>query len=270
MSTAAAATPMSRGAMVADEVAHAGTSAIAGKSATGTISVRNLWHEYGSKIVLERVSLDVAPGSFVSITGPSGCGKSTFLRILLGQQRPSRGQILLDGAPLAPEPGPDRGVVFQRYSSFPHLSVLDNVALGLEFERAPIFGRLFGAARRRAREEAAQYLDEVGLAAEASNYPHALSGGMRQRLSIAQALIRRPKVLLLDEPFGALDPGTRESMHELVLKLWKECGMTIFLVTHDIREGFKLGTRLLVFDKVRDDPHEPERYGATITYDIAL
>jgi NitT/TauT family transport system ATP-binding protein len=270
MSTAVTAAPIARDAIRAEEDAIAGASAIAGRSPTGTISVRNLWHEYGSKVVLERVSLDVAPGSFVSITGPSGCGKSTFLRILLGQQRPSRGEILLDGEPLTPEPGPDRGVVFQRYSSFPHLSVLDNVALGLEFERAPLLGRLFGAARRRAREEAAQYLDEVGLAAEAENYPHALSGGMRQRLSIAQALIRRPKVLLLDEPFGALDPGTRESMHELVLKLWKECGMTIFLVTHDIREGFKLGTRLLVFDKVRDDPHEPERYGATITYDIAL
>jgi NitT/TauT family transport system ATP-binding protein len=239
-------------------------------SAPGTIVVRNLWHEYGSKIVLERVSLDIAPGSFVSITGPSGCGKSTFLRILLGQQKPSRGQVLLDGEPLAAEPGPDRGVVFQRYSSFPHLTVLDNVALGLELERARMLGRLFGAARRRAREEARGYLEEVGLAAEADNYPHALSGGMRQRLSIAQALIRRPKVLLLDEPFGALDPGTRESMHELVTRLWKECGMTVFLVTHDIREGFKLGTRLLVFDRVRDDPQAPERFGATITYDIGL
>jgi NitT/TauT family transport system ATP-binding protein len=236
----------------------------------GTIAVRNLWHEYGSKVVLERVNLDVAPGSFVSITGPSGCGKSTFLRILLGQQKPSRGKVLLDGEPLASEPGPDRGVVFQRYSSFPHLSVLDNVALGLELERAPLFGRLFGSARRRAREEALGYLEEVGLAGEAGNYPHALSGGMRQRLSIAQALIRKPKVLLLDEPFGALDPGTRESMHELVTRLWKECGMTIFLVTHDIREGFKLGTRLLVFDRARDDPQAPERFGATITYDIAL
>jgi NitT/TauT family transport system ATP-binding protein len=236
----------------------------------GTITVRNLWHEYGSKVVLERVNLDVAPGSFVSITGPSGCGKSTFLRILLGQQKPSRGKILLDGEPLASEPGPDRGVVFQRYSSFPHLSVLDNVGLGLELERAPLLGRLFGSARRRAREEALAYLEEVGLAAEANNYPYALSGGMRQRLSIAQALICRPKVLLLDEPFGALDPGTRESMHELVTRLWKECGMTIFLVTHDIREGFKLGTRLLVFDRARDDPQAPERFGATITYDIAL
>jgi NitT/TauT family transport system ATP-binding protein len=271
--SAVAASVAAGGESVAEEAAYekatSASSAVAAK-APGTIAVRNLWHEYGSKIVLERVSLDVAPGSFVSITGPSGCGKSTFLRILLGQQKPSRGQVLLDGKPLAAEPGPDRGVVFQRYSSFPHMTVLDNVALGLEFERSWMLGRLFGAARSRAREEARGYLEEVGLAAEADNHPHALSGGMRQRLSIAQALIRKPKVLLLDEPFGALDPGTRESMHELVTRLWKECGMTVFLVTHDIREGFKLGTRLLVFDRVRDDPHAPERFGATITYDIAL
>jgi NitT/TauT family transport system ATP-binding protein len=235
-----------------------------------TISIRNLWHEYGSKIVLESINLEIAPKTFCSVTGPSGCGKSTFLRILLGQQSASRGTVLLDGEPLSAEPGPDRGVVFQRYSVFPHLSVLDNVALGLEFERAPRFGRLFGSARREARAEAAHYLDAVGLGSDAGAYPHQLSGGMRQRLSIAQALIRRPKVLLLDEPFGALDPGTKDSIHELVLRLWEETGMTVFLVTHDIREGFKLGTRLLVFDKVRIDPQAPERYGATITYDIAL
>jgi NitT/TauT family transport system ATP-binding protein len=239
-------------------------------STSGTIKVRGLWHEYGSKIVLESVNLDIAAKSFCSITGPSGCGKSTFLRILLGQQAPTRGHVYLDGQPLPSEPGPDRGVVFQRYSAFPHLTVLDNVALGLEFARSRWLGRLFGAARREAREEAMHYLAEVGLDADAARHPHELSGGMRQRLSIAQALFRRPKVLLLDEPFGALDPGTRDSIHELVLRLWEECGMTIFLVTHDIREAFKLGTRVLVFDKVRDDPHEPERFGATVTYDLTL
>jgi len=240
-----------------------------GRNGSRGICVRNLWHEYGSKIVLERVSLAIEPGTFCAITGPSGCGKSTFLRILLGQQRASRGTVLLDGEPLRCEPGPDRGVVFQRYSVFPHLSVLDNVALGLELERAPRLGRLFGSARRSACDEALRYLEAVGLSADAAAYPHQLSGGMRQRLSIAQALIRKPKVLLLDEPFGALDPGTKEAIHELVLRLWKETGMTILMVTHDIREGFKLATRLLVFDKVRVDPHAPERYGATVTYDIA-
>ena len=234
------------------------------------ISIRNLWHSYGDKIILERVNLDVAPRSFCSIAGPSGCGKSTFLRLLMAQEQPTRGTIEIGGAPLPPEPGPDRGVVFQRYSVFPHLTVLQNVTLGLEFERAPILGRLFGRARRQAEEEAGHYLECVGLTGARHLHPHALSGGMRQRLSIAQALIRKPKVLLLDEPFGALDPGTKSAIHELVLRLWEETGMTVFLVTHDLSEGFSLGTRLLVFDKVRHDPHAPDRFGATLTYDLPI
>jgi NitT/TauT family transport system ATP-binding protein len=110
----------------------------------------------------------------------------------------------------------------------------------------------------------------VGLARERDTYPHALSGGMRQRLSLAQALIRQPRILLLDEPFAALDPGTKDSIHELVLELWEESGMTIFLVTHDLREGFKLGTRLLILERLRVDPQAPERFGATITYDLKV
>jgi NitT/TauT family transport system ATP-binding protein len=234
------------------------------------ISVRNLWHEYGNKVVLERISFEVEPRSFCALAGPSGCGKSTFLRLLLAQERPTRGEIEIDGEPLAPEPGRDRGVVFQRYSVFPHLTCIDNVLLGLEFARSRFFGRLFGRARQRAREEAAHYLEEVGLGAERDTCPHMLSGGMRQRLSIAQALITKPKVLLLDEPFGALDAGTKDSIHQLVLRLWEETGMTIFMVTHDLSEGFKLGSRLLVFDKLRVDPQAPERYGATLTYDVPL
>jgi NitT/TauT family transport system ATP-binding protein len=234
------------------------------------ISVKNLWHEYGNKVVLERISFEVEPRSFVALAGPSGCGKSTFLRLLLAQECPTRGTIEIDGEPLPKEPGRDRGVVFQRYSVFPHLTCIDNVLLGLEFARSPFFGRLFGRARQRAREEAAEYLECVGLGAERDTCPHMLSGGMRQRLSIAQALITKPKVLLLDEPFGALDPGTKDSIHQLVLRLWEETGMTIFMVTHDLSEGFKLGSRLLVFDKLRVDPQAPERYGATLTYDVPL
>ncbi|MDT4860530.1 Bicarbonate transport ATP-binding protein CmpD [compost metagenome] len=190
--------------------------------------------------------------------------------MLLGQESPSRGSILLDGRPLAAEPDASRGVVFQRYSVFPHLSVLDNVALGLELPRAPLFGRLFGAARRQAREEAAAILAKVGLGHALDKYPSQLSGGMQQRLAIAQALIMKPRVLLLDEPFGALDPGIRKDMHELLLALWRETRLTVFMVTHDLSEGFSLGTRLLVFDKVRHDPHAPNAYGARITYDIPL
>jgi len=234
------------------------------------IQVKNVWQEYGDQVVLERLNLIVREGEFCTLVGASGCGKSTFLRLLLGQERPSRGEILLAGQPLVAEPDASRGVVFQRYSVFPHLSVLDNVAIGLELPRSPLLGRLFGNAKREARERAAELLRKVGLGHALDKYPSALSGGMQQRLAIAQALITRPRVLLLDEPFGALDPGIRKDMHTLLLELWRETGLTVFMVTHDLSEGFSLGTRLLVFDKVRLDPHAPNAFGARITYDIPL
>ncbi|KGS13549.1 MULTISPECIES: ABC transporter ATP-binding protein [Pseudomonas syringae group] len=234
------------------------------------ISVRNVWQQYDDQVVLEGLNLDVAEGEFCTLVGASGCGKSTFLRLLLGQETPSRGLITLDGQALLNEPDASRGVVFQRYSVFPHLSVLDNVALGLELPRAAWLGRLFGQAKREAREQAAQLLSKVGLGHALEKYPTQLSGGMQQRLAIAQALIMKPRVLLLDEPFGALDPGIRKDMHHLLLELWRETKLTVFMVTHDLSEGFNLGTRLLVFDKVRHDPHEPGAYGARITYDIPL
>ena len=162
------------------------------------LSFRDVWVEYGDKVVLEKVSLDVAEGSFVSIVGPSGAGKSTFLRLTLGQEAPTRGQVLLDGKPLRPEPGPDRGVVFQRYSVFPHLTALDNVVFGLECERAPFTGRLFGAAHKAAQEEAAQMLTHVGLGDALKVFPAQLSGGMQQRLAIAQALPRLIESLRLN------------------------------------------------------------------------
>lgn len=234
------------------------------------VSVRNVQHLYGDRIVLERVNLEVERESFCTIVGLSGCGKSTFLRLLLSQERPTSGEILIDGAPIASEPGPDRGVVYQRYSVFPHLTVSENLIFGSEVDRARFTGRLFGAARRRARDAVGDMLEAVGLEHAVDTYPHQLSGGMQQRLAIAQAMLREPKILLLDEPFGALDPGTRARMHELMLDLWKRTRMTIFMVTHDLKEGFRLGTRLLVFDKVRWDDQAPERYGATITYDLPI
>ncbi|WP_024678283.1 ABC transporter ATP-binding protein [Pseudomonas syringae] len=234
------------------------------------ICVRNVWQQYDDQVVLEGLNLDVAEGEFCTLVGASGCGKSTFLRLLLGQETPSRGLITLDGKALRDEPDASRGVVFQRYSVFPHLSVLDNVALGLELPRASWSGRLFGRAKREAREQAAQLLGKVGLGHALDKYPTQLSGGMQQRLAIAQALIMKPRVLLLDEPFGALDPGIRKDMHHLLLELWRETKLTVFMVTHDLSEGFNLGTRLLAFDKVRHDPHEPGAYGARITYDIPL
>ena len=234
------------------------------------IELKGVWVEYGEQIVLERINLTLASGAFVSIVGPSGAGKSTFLRLLLGEERPTRGRVLLDGKPLPPEPGPDRGVVFQRYSVFPHLTVLRNVLLAFEFERSRVLARLTGAARRAAIVQSESLIDEVGLSAHRDKYPYALSGGMQQRLAIAQALARRPKVLLLDEPFGALDPGTRAQMHGLITQLWKDCGMTVVMVTHDISEAFALGTRLVTLNHTRVDPQAPGRYGATVTYDFDL
>ena len=234
------------------------------------LSLRDVWVEYGDKIVLEKMNLEVAAGSFLSIVGPSGAGKSSFLRVVLGQERPSRGTILLDGAPLAPECGPDRGVVFQRYSVFPHLTALQNTVFGLECARAPILARLSGEAKRKAADEATAMLTAVGLGDGLHLYPAQMSGGMQQRLAIAQALIKRPRILLLDEPFGALDPGIRADMHGLITQLWRDYALTIIMVTHDIREAFTLGTRVLALDKRRHDPHAPHRYGATAVYDLPL
>jgi len=235
-----------------------------------TISVRHLWKEYGDQIVLEDLNLEVGDNEFVTVVGASGCGKTTFLRMLLGEERPTRGTFLIDGKPLTDEPGPDRGVVFQRYSVFPHLTVSENVLLGLEFSGAPRIGWLFGRRRRVAMERVTEMLNAVGLYEARDKFPDMLSGGMQQRLSIAQSVIKNPKVLLLDEPFAALDPGLSADMHDLILSLWALHKMNIFMITHDLKEGFKLGTRLLVFDKVRLDPQAPGRYGATVTYDIPL
>ena len=234
------------------------------------IELKNLSKSYGDHLVLERLNATVAEGEFITLVGTSGCGKSTFLNMMLGTESASAGDLLLDGAQVPREPGPDRGIVFQRYSVFPHLKVWQNVVLGLEFSDSPLLGRLFGQARREAIAEACKWLDAVGLLEAKDKYPHELSGGMQQRLAIAQALIKQPRVLLLDEPFGALDPGIRKDMHKLVLGLWRELKLTVFMVTHDLSEGFHLGTRLWVFDKLRHDPQAPERFGSTITYDLPV
>jgi len=235
-----------------------------------TLSFRNVWVEYGNQVVLERINLEIASGTFLSIVGPSGAGKSTFLRLILGQEKPSQGAVLLEGQPFPAEPGPDRGIVFQRYSVFPHLTVLGNVLLGYELAASPFTARLFGAARKEAMEKSRALIEAVGLGPHSDKYPSALSGGMQQRLAIAQALAKQPRVLLLDEPFGALDPGTRAQMHALIKPLWREHKMTIVMVTHDIKEAFGLATRLIALDRPRKDPQAPERFGARITYDLDL
>ncbi|MEM9310561.1 MAG: ATP-binding cassette domain-containing protein [Pseudomonadota bacterium] len=237
---------------------------------SAALSLRNVWVEYGDKIVLERVNLEIEEGAFVSLVGPSGAGKSSLLRLVLGQDAPSRGAITLDGEPLKAQCTPERGVVFQRYSVFAHLTVLGNTIFGLECEQAPLTGRLFGARRRAAADVAHEMLEAVGLGDALDLYPAQMSGGMQQRLAIAQALIKRPRILLLDEPFGALDPGIRADMHTLITRLWRERSLTILMVTHDIQEAFSLGTRVLTLDKSRVDPHAPNRFGATVVYDLSL
>jgi NitT/TauT family transport system ATP-binding protein len=234
------------------------------------IALRHVWKTYEGQVVLENLSLTIDSGEFCTLVGASGCGKSTFLRMLLGAERPTRGEILIDGRPLPDEPDAQRGIVFQRYSVFPHLTAIENVMLGMEFTASPLLGRLFGWRRRAARERALLMLESVGLVAACDRYPAQLSGGMQQRLAIAQSLMMQPKVLLLDEPFGALDPGIRTDMQALVKELWRQHRFTVFMVTHDIGEAFALGTRVLVFDKVRWDPQAPYAYGARITYDIPL
>ncbi len=234
------------------------------------IEARNVWKSYGDTTVLENLNLTVNKGEFVTLVGTSGCGKSTFLKLLLGTESVSKGELLLNGEPIPAEPGPDRGIVFQQYSVFPHMTVQENVMAAHALKRPGITGYLFGAHKKNAAKAAREILDQVGLSHALNKYPHQLSGGMKQRLAIAQALLGQPGILLLDEPFGALDPGIRSDMHKLVLELWREHQLTVFMVTHDLKEGFYLGTRLWVFDKARHDPQAPGAYGARITYDLSV
>ena len=234
------------------------------------LSIENLQMAYAGTRVLERVSLDIDSGAFCTIVGASGCGKSTFLRLVLGQEQPTHGRILLDGEPVANEPGPDRGIVFQRYSVFPHLTTEQNLLLPHGLLHAPLTGHIRGAHRKTILNRATELLERVGLTHARTRYPARLSGGMQQRLALAQALMLKPRILLLDEPFGALDPGVRLDMHDLLLEFWREEAMTILMVTHDLTEAFKLGTRLLVFDKTRHDPQAADVIGATVTYDLPI
>lgn len=235
-----------------------------------TLTIRNLWKSYGTTPILERINLNLADGDFCAIVGPSGAGKSTFLRLLLGQETPTRGSILIGDRPLPTEPSADCGIVFQRYSVFPHLNVVGNVLMAQEMACAPLTGRLWGGRRRRSLEQARELLARVGLVEAANRYPSELSGGMQQRLALAQAIAREPRLLLLDEPFGALDPGTRTQMQDLLRELWRARRMTVFMVTHDLSEAFSLATRLVVLDRTRSDPHDASAYGATISNDIPL
>jgi NitT/TauT family transport system ATP-binding protein len=183
-------------------------------------------------------------GEFVCVLGPSGCGKSTILRQIAGlepQHPPTSGQVLVQGEPVR-GPGADRGMVFQDYTSFDNRTVLDNVTFGLE---------CLGVPRRKRTELGLEWIDKVGLdvKSDAQKYPHELSGGMRQRVAIARTLILRPRIILMDEPFGALDPTTRLSMQDLLVRLWKEVEATVFFITHSIEEAVYLGDRIYLMSK---------------------
>lgn len=232
------------------------------------INAKNIWKIYGDNIILENVNFSMEEGEFCTLVGPSGCGKTTFLRMLLGVENPTKGRLYLNGEDYPQEPSDDRGIVFQRYSTLSHLNVIDNVVIGLEFEKSKFFGKLFGAQKKKAHEKAEEILKAVGLHDARFKYPHELSGGMKQRLSIAQSLVKKPKLLLLDEPFGALDPGISKDMHELLLGIHSKLNFGVVMVTHDIGEAFKLGSRVLVFDKVKEDKDFPNRFGSTIVNDI--
>jgi len=234
------------------------------------LEIKNVWKSYGDAQILERLNLTVKQGEFISMVGASGCGKSTFLNMLLGKEKQTKGEILLEGKPIVQEPDEERGIVFQRYSVFPHLTVLQNVMIADEFSSAKFLSHVFGKKKAAIKAKATEFIDAVGLTPALNKYPHELSGGMQQRLAIAQALMKKPKILLLDEPFGALDPGIRADMHVLIRDIWKKNNLTIFMVTHDIKEGFELGSRVWVFDKVRHDPQAPNAYGAQVTYDLDI
>ena len=232
------------------------------------VKAKNIWKSYGENIILENVSFSMEAGEFCALVGPSGCGKTTFLRMLLGVEEPTRGKLLFEGKDYPNEPSDERGIVFQRYSTLSHLNVIDNVAIGLEFEKSKFLGKLFGKEKKEALEKVEEILEAVGLKDARNKYPHELSGGMKQRLSIAQSLVKKPKLLLLDEPFGALDPGISQDMHELLLGIHARLNFGVVMVTHDISEAFKLGSRVLVFDKVKVDKDYPNRYGSIIVNDV--
>ena len=206
------------------------------RTSHGRIDIDSLSINFGNHQAIADFSLHVEPGEFVCLLGPSGCGKSTVLNGIAGFVTPNSGSILVDDETVT-KPGPDRGMVFQQHSLLPWKTVLENVALG---------PRMRGVSKAEARLVAREYLDLVGLGAWASHYPAALSGGMAQRVGIARALVNHPKILLMDEPFGALDAQTRIIMQENLLKLWGLTGNTVLFVTHDIDEALFLADRVIV------------------------
>jgi NitT/TauT family transport system ATP-binding protein len=255
------------------------------------LQCRKISHWFGPKRVLHDVNLELPRGQFLSLVGPSGCGKSTLLRAIVGTHLPLQGETLIWAAPATAEtpvqgPGRDRGIVYQHYSLFPFLTAQENVALGLMLDQTSLPFRWFvwpkwWRLRKQHLAEAAAMLERVKLGEALKLYPHELSGGMRQRVALAQALIMKPEIILLDEPFGALDEATREDLQKLLLALHDENQgalqqgahppFTLVIVTHELNEALLVGDRVVGLSQYwnwRADGHE-RCPGATVIYDKA-
>jgi sulfate/thiosulfate transport system ATP-binding protein len=235
-----------------------------------SIEVQHISKTFGSFTALDDVSLKINDGELVALLGPSGSGKTTLLRIIAGLEafdpNPHSSIRFADEDVSSQDVKSRRvGFVFQHYALFRHMSVFENVAFGLR-----VRPRRDRPSKEEIRDRVERLLSLVQLQQFSRRFPSQLSGGQRQRVALARALAVEPKVLLLDEPFGALDAGTKSQMYELLLRLWAEHKMSIFMVTHDLKEGFTLATRVLAFDKVRIDPQAPGAYGATVTYNLPL
>lgn len=250
---------------------------------------RSVCHWFGEKRVLHDVEVRVPRGQFLSLVGPSGCGKSTLLRGVVGTHLPCRGEVLIwrgedvTGVPIG-GPGRDRGIVYQHYSLYPFLTAVQNVAVGLMLDQTSMPFRLFQwprwrLLRRQHLQEASEMLDKVKLGDALHIYPHEMSGGMRQRVALAQALIMKPEIILLDEPFGALDEATREDLQRLLLSLHAENqeavrrtgrpAYTLIIVTHELNEALLVGDRVVGLSQYWDWSADEYKKcpGATIIYD---
>src|SRR5450432_2993134 len=218
------------------------------------IEIRDACVAYGSppRPVLEGIDLEIQEGEFVCVLGQTGCGKSTLLRLVLGCEQATSGRVLIAGRERT-QPDRTRGYVPQKYSLFPDKTVLDNITFGPEVAEFSLLGRMtprFYRRRRELRRQAFEYLRRIGMQeSDAGKYPDQLSGGMQQRVAIAQALMTQPRILLMDEAFSALDSATRRGMQDLIRQLWRNTGATILFVTHNAQEALALGTRLIVLAK---------------------
>jgi len=235
------------------------------------VHLRDISKSYGDSLILDNLDFSLPSGELCSLVGPSGCGKSTLFRLILGQEFPTNGMLLINGEE-GGFPDSRRGIVFQHYALFPHLTVLENVMLSRIVDIGPFkrwYSRTWWKEKRsRFESEAVEFLRRVRMDDAILKYPHELSGGMKQRVAIAQALLPRPKILLMDEPFGALDRGTRRDAQMFLIELWEEMNreadqnpsldpMTVFFVTHDLEEAVFMGSRLAVLSQHYTDDRGP-------------